>query len=119
MDKNVIVEMTPFIFEDGNTYYFQILKRSTSFHDLFVYKKEKRRNFWLKSYDEMVCLNEDDPKLVNIPVSTINVKSLIFDVLKSIEEAKLVGWDGFVGNISDEVKKSLIRESKLDNILDK
>lgn len=26
----VIIEMTPFIFEDGNTYYFQIIKRESS-----------------------------------------------------------------------------------------
>ena len=41
MEKNdIIVEMTPFIFEDGETYYFDIRKRYTNvYHDLFVYKK--------------------------------------------------------------------------------
>ena len=41
MGAEVIIEMTPFIFEDGNTYYFQIVKRGSSndWHNLFVYEK--------------------------------------------------------------------------------
>lgn len=46
--------MTPFIFEDGNTYYFKIVKRehSNDFHDLYVYEKvtKKHKSFWGKDY---------------------------------------------------------------------
>jgi hypothetical protein len=36
-----IVKMTPFVYEDGNIYYFNILdtEYSNDFHNLFVYKK--------------------------------------------------------------------------------
>ena len=38
--SKIIIEMTPFLFEDGNTYYFQVTSRdSNSFHRLDVYEK--------------------------------------------------------------------------------
>lgn len=40
-DRDIIIEMTSFIYEDGNIYYFNILKRSINFHDLHVYEKVK------------------------------------------------------------------------------
>lgn len=47
-EGDVVIEMTPFIFEDGNTYYFQILKRSHSndYHDIMYMRRlEKKKAF--------------------------------------------------------------------------
>ena len=72
MEKNeIIVEMTPFIFEDGETYYFDIRKRhSNAYHDLFVYKKIDKvleRRTWFgfgatekETTTEIKCLNPDN-----------------------------------------------------------
>lgn len=69
----IIVEMTPFVFEDGKIYYFQIMKRRSSndYHDLYVYEKEDvdKSSFLEKVFNkpnivsEFRCLNEN-PELV-------------------------------------------------------
>lgn len=43
MSKNIITDLTSFVFEDGNIYYFQILEREyiNFYHELFVYEKKK------------------------------------------------------------------------------
>ena len=67
-ENTLIVEMTPFLFEDGNTYYFEIRKRhSNSYHNLFVYKNVEKiieRKTWFglgptekKVTSELVCIN--------------------------------------------------------------
>ena len=48
MSRNKITDLTPFVFEDGNVYYFQIFTFSTgNYHDLFVYEKKK---FFVKKW---------------------------------------------------------------------
>jgi hypothetical protein len=62
--EKVIVEMTPFIFEDGNTYYFQIFNRPSTndYQNLYVYEKKVtiKRSFWGKetTKEDFVQLNE-------------------------------------------------------------
>ena len=129
MEKNeIIVEMTPFIFEDGETYYFDIRKRSTnSYHNLFVYKRidkvtERRTWFGFGSTEketktEIKCLNPDNPALVNIDLNSKEVKSEIKNLIISNRAVtKIKDWDGFVGDIPENVKKSLSRDSKLKDL---
>jgi hypothetical protein len=43
MENKIIIEMTPFIFEDGKIYYFEIRSRLTNkYHNLFCFKKVKK-----------------------------------------------------------------------------
>jgi hypothetical protein len=60
----IIIEMTPFIFEDGKTYYFNITKREytkllpNDFHDLWVYEKvEKETKRWFRTKKKTVLLH--------------------------------------------------------------
>jgi len=119
--SDVIIEMTPFIFEDGQTYYFEIHKRSSDFHNLYVYKKliTKKRFLWRKwEIVEYKCFNEGNEELVRTSLNSENIKLKIEKILmvnSGIHQIK--NWDGFVGNIPDDVKKALLRNSKLDDLL--
>lgn len=129
MEKDeIIVEMTPFIFEDGETYYFDIRKRYTNvYHNLFVYKKIDKvieRKTWFgfgttetQTKTEVKCLNPNNPALVNIELRAKEIKSEIKNVIVSNQAVtKIKDWDGFVGDIPDNVKKSLSRENKLKDL---
>ena len=113
-----IVEMTPFVYEDGNIYYFEIVTRSTFvYHGLYVYKKVEKKNYITKKIkSKYVCINEDNQRLVDTKLAVKDIKSKITDIL-SIHTKKSVsniaGWDGFVGDVPDEIKKAFIRDSKL------
>lgn len=123
MMEDIIIEMTPFIYEDGKTYYFQITRRSSTndYHDLYVYEKiiEEKKNFWgkLKVKEYYKQINKS-PELINTNLDTREIKSDIKKILIA-KKAKhqLSGWDGFVGDIPEDVKKSLRRDSKLKDIL--
>ena len=134
MDEiELIIEMTPFIFEDGNTYYFQIVKRGSSndYHNLFVYEKvkNKSKNFWGKvTESEKFVKVSERPELISVILNTVEIKREIKKILianKDIHQLKY--WDGFVGDIPDDVKDiidnltirlvALKREISLKNIL--
>jgi hypothetical protein len=129
MEKNtIIVEMTPFLFEDGKTYYFDIRKRYTnSWHDLFVYKKVDKvteRTTWFglgptekKVTTEYKCLNPDNGALVNINLKVDEIKREIKNVIVVNQAVtKIKDWDGFVGDIPADARKSLAREAKLNDL---
>jgi len=128
MDEiELIIEMTPFIFEDGNTYYFQIVKRGSSndYHNLFVYEKIKLTNkiksFWGKitstEFDKFQKVS-DRPELISVNLDTNEIKKEIKKILIATKaKHQLKNWDGFVGNIPDDVKLALKRENSLKNIL--
>lgn len=102
MSKN-ITDLTSFVFEDGNIYYFQIFTFSTStgnYHDLFVYEKKK---FFVK-------------KLIKIDIGFDDLKSEICTIIRSTKPKVIDGWDGFVGEIPDDLKKAFIRSSKIDDL---
>jgi hypothetical protein len=122
-EGDVIIEMTPFLFEDGNTYYFQILKRgySNDYHDIFVYEKirEEERNFWgrvkVKEYFKQI---NKSPELVSVKLDTSEIKRDIKKILISTKAThQLKNWDGFVGEIPEDAKIALKREASLKNIL--
>ena len=71
----VIIEMTPFLFEDGNTYYFQVLKRESSndYHDLYAYKKESYKNWLGKVKHKMVQINQR-PELIDVKLNAAEIK---------------------------------------------
>lgn len=124
-DGAEIIEMTPLIFEDGNTYYFKVVKRGSSndWHNLFVYRKviidEKYGFFKLstRKVDFMQVINEN-PELIDTKMDVEEVKRSIKKIILSNKaNAMIKGWDGFVGNVSDESKKALLRDSKLKDIL--
>ena len=120
--EKVIIEMTPFIFEDGNTYYFQIFYRPSSldYQDLYVYEKKVTtiKSFWGKetTKEDFIQLNER-PELVGVRLDTRDVKSTIKKVLIAKKAVhKIKDWDGFVGDIPDNIKKSLSRDIKLKDL---
>lgn len=115
--------MTPFIFEDGNTYYFKIVKRehSNDYHNLYVYEKvtTKIKSFFGK-VTENVTYNRlnDSPGLVETKLNTSDVKNKIYQIVVATRATnQLKDWDGFVGNVPDDVKKAILRDGKLKNIL--
>jgi hypothetical protein len=112
-----IIEKTPFIFEDGESYYFDVHTReySTMYHDLYVYKKHVKTILWFtKEYFTQV----GEPCLIETDIVKANIKKRIRETILSTKAYSTIpNWDGFVGNIPDDVKKSLIRDNKLKNIL--
>ena len=123
MDVDVIIKMTPFIFEDGNTYYFQILKRdhSNDYHDVFVYEKiiTEEKSFWgkVKIKEEFIPVSKK-PELVSVKLNTSEIKNEIKKILIANKaDYQLKDWDGFVGDIPNDIKTALKRESSLKNIL--
>ena len=131
-ENTLIVEMTPFLFEDGNTYYFEIRKRHGNiyhniYHNLFVYKNVEKiteRKTWFglgptekKVTSELVCINKDSAALVNISLDSKEVKKEIKDVIIANQAVtKIKDWDGFVGDMPEDVKKSLSRDNKLKEL---
>lgn len=123
MEEEIIIEMTPFIFEDGKKYYFQILKRehSNDYHDIYVYEKVKKetRNFFgrVKVSEEFVRINKK-PELVSIELRTDEIKKDIKKILVANKaDYRLKNWDGFVGDVPNDVKTALKRDNSLKDIL--
>ena len=128
----ILVEKTPFIFEDGETYYFEIRRRShgmgtysESYNDLFLFRKVTKKtvtkNWWFSkevtTYEEVFNQIHKEPVLVQIPHDTKNIKDKIKDKLLATSAShNLKDWDGFVGNIPEDAKKMLSRESKLNDL---
>ena len=116
--EKVIVEMTPFIFEDGNTYYFQIFNRPSTndYQDLYVYEKVTYKTWYGTTKDRFNQLNES-PELVDYRLRSSEIKQSIQKILAGTKATYLIkDWDGFVGNIPDDIKKSLRRDNKLKNL---
>lgn len=119
--SDIVIKMTPFIFEDGNTYYFQIEDRDSSndYHDLYVYKKVviKRKFLWWKWESTRYDLINESPELVD---TTLNINEIKSDIKKIIiaksANHQIKGWDGFVGNVPEDLKKSMLRDSKLNDL---
>ncbi len=111
--------MTPFVFEDGNTYYFKIYERDSSndYHDLYVFEKVVRKRFLIGDKVTYVQLN-DSAELVSSNLSTYEIKRDIRKILIAKKAThQLKDWDGFVGEVPDDVKVALKRDGKLKDIL--
>lgn len=133
-DKDIIIKKTSFIYEDGNVYYFDIRKRTygSDYHDLFVYElKEKEeeeittKETWYglgkplvtvkkTTIEEYVPLNTGD--LISNKLDVKDIKRLIKNIIRHNKTSEIEGWDGFVGDIPDNVKKALSRDNKLNNL---
>ena len=117
--SEVVIEMTPFIFEDGQTYYFKIYRRPSSneYHDIYVYRKvvNKRKFLWWK-WENVIYDQINKEKLVFADLETDDIKRTIKQIMPSTITV-LKDWDGFVGNVPDDIKKALQRDSKLDDLL--
>jgi hypothetical protein len=87
------------------------------FHELFVYEKVRKKYFFgLIKYDIYNLLSESI--LINTVLDTKEIKKCITEVLIGKNAFyKMKEWDGFVGNIPEDFKKSFIRDSKIKNIL--
>ena len=114
--------MTPFIFEDGKTYYFQIKSRySNIYHNLFCYKRiktEKYKFLFFGKYDHYKYEQIGNSNLVSTSLNKSEIKDELTHIIRSNVDLSIPDWDGFVGNIPEDVKKSLLRNSKLNNLLD-
>ena len=125
--SQVIIEMTPFVFEDGKIYHFQVLKRESSndYHDLFVYEKVDvdKSSFFDKILKRVNIISEfkqinDRPKLISLDLNIIEIKSNIKKIIISTKANKQIeGWDGFVGDVPEDLKQAIKRDAKLNNIL--
>ena len=112
--------MTPFLFEDGNTYYFQVLKRESSndWHNLYAYRKESYKNWLGKVKHKMVQINQS-PELIDVKLNAIDVKASLKKIIYANNaNVQINGWDGVVGDVPDDVKKALLRNSKLNDLLE-
>ena len=100
----VIIDYEPFIYEDGEQYYFRITSRGETqpYHYIRAYKLVK--------------------SIVNSSRGFLFWKKT---VTKEVDEYKLLGelnynlegWDGFVGDVTDEEKKKILRNTKIKNIV--
>lgn len=123
-DSRRIVDMTPFVYENGKCYYFNITDRgSDSYYALYVYEKSKKKNFWGREKEVFIPINSDSA-MVGVELNTSGIKDRIYEVLSihlrglDAKKCGLKDWDGFVGNIPEDVKKSLRRDDRIKNILE-
>lgn len=119
---NTIIEMTPFVYEDGQVYYFNITKRAygNDYHDLWVYKKveiDESNWFRSKTRTEYRKLNGSS-ELVSV---RMNVDEIKRDIKKIIQSQKahiqIKGWDSFVGDVPKDLQTQLTRDAKLNQII--
>ena len=116
--------MTPFIFEDGDTYYFEIRDReSKNYHNLYLYKDiEIEKKTWLgfgkpRIIKEKIRLYEE-PVLVDFDLNINNIKREIkTELLRRNAKFAIKGWDGVVGDINPSVIKALKRDDTLNKLL--
>ncbi len=120
MSKNIITDLTSFVFEDGNIYYFQILEREyiNFYHELFVYEKKKfvQKKWFFKNKVVEKFVQVGSSQLIDIDINVNDLKSEICSVIRSTKPKVIDGWDGFVGEIPDDLKKAFIRSSKIDDL---
>ena len=117
MDKKVVIEMTSFLFEDGKTYYFQIIEFSNSFHSLLVYEKKIKTVGWIFKDQVEEYIQIGDHELVDTKLNTSEIKRDITKILTAKKaHHRLLNWDGVVGEITEDVKVALKREAKLNNL---
>lgn len=137
-DTNVVIKKTSFIYEDGNVYYFDIKKRTygNDYHDLFVYELKEfteevvtKRDTWYGlgkplitttkiAKEKYVQLNKDGD-LISSKLEVDDVKRVIKRIITHNKTVEIKGWDGFVGNIPEDMKKALSRDNKLNNLFKK
>ena len=124
-----IVGLTPFIYEDGNTYYFNIVKRDNRYHGLFAYEKiiRKRKKYKWKfipdgeeEYYDYMRIN-NTWSLVGLSLNADEIKGELNDILRVYAKVKanitdIKGWDGFVGKISESQKKEFLRSNRINEI---
>lgn len=55
-------------------------------------------------------------QLIDIDINVNDLKSEICSVIRSTKPKVIDGWDGFVGEIPDDLKKAFIRSSKIDDL---
>jgi hypothetical protein len=115
--------MTTFIFEDGNTYYFKVEKReySNDYHNIYVFEKIRTETKgWfgkVNVYEQYVRLN-DTPELISVNLNTDEIKRDIKKILISTKASyQLKDWDGFVGDIPNDVKVAMKRDESLKELL--
>jgi len=128
---DTVVDKTSFIYEDGNTYYFDIISRgSASYHDLFVYTKkvvEKKvqtgtKFLFIPIYEKKLIskyktMNSNDGALVSTELELSNIKTKIKEIIRAHTKSKIEGWDGIVGDVPDHLRDKLTRDNKLSDIL--
>lgn len=116
--SKIIIGMTPFIFEDGNTYYFQIYKRpsSNNYHDLYIFEKEIYKTWYGSTKERYIQLNENS-ELISVKLEAYEIKNEIKKILTGTKASYMIkDWDGFVGDIPEDAKKSLSRDNKLKDL---
>lgn len=119
--EKTIIELTPFLFEDGQNYYFKVMKKeySNHYHTIYLYRKEitEKKDFWGRK-TKTKKLEQMSEDMVSVEMNTNDVKSTLRRmILATKAHSVLKNWDGLVGNIPDGVKTSLKRDGTLKTIL--
>lgn len=121
-EGDIIIEMTPFTYEDGQIYYFNITKRgySNDYHDLWVYKKvEVDDSNWFRSKTriEYQKLNTSS-EIVSVKLDVNEIKRDIKKIIQSQKaHIQIKGWDGFVGDVPKDLQTQMDRDAKLNQII--
>lgn len=121
-EGDIIIEMTPFTYEDGQIYYFNITKRgySNDYHDLWVYKKvEVDDSNWFRSKTriEYQKLNTSS-EIVSVKLDVDEIKRDIKKIIQSQKaHIQIKGWDGFVGDVPKDLQTQMTRDAKLNQII--
>lgn len=121
-EGDIIIEMTPFTYEDGQIYYFNITKRgySNDYHDLWVYQKvEIDDSNWFRSKTciEYQKLNTSS-EIVSVKLDVNEIKRDIKKIIQSQKaHIQIKGWDGFVGDVPKDLQTQITRDAKLNQII--
>lgn len=85
--------------------------------------RNKKRSFFglgkeiITEEEKFIKINKS-PELVDTILNTSDVKTNIRKIIVANRAShQLKDWDGFVGNIPDDIKKALKRDSSIKDIL--
>lgn len=121
-EGDIVIEMTPFTYEDGQIYYFNITKRvySNDYHDIWVYKKVSidESNWFRKKFREEYRKLNTSAELISVKMDVNDLKRNLKKIIESQKaHIHIKGWDGFVGDVPKDVQTQLNRDAKLNQIL--
>jgi len=104
-----VVDYTKIIYEDGNEYYFRIIKRDSIDYPFKIKVYTKKSMFHI--IDDYGILNKINNRNV-----TNKLNCILQKYVSNKKETNIEDFDMFIGNVTEDVKMKYKRNEKLDKL---
>jgi hypothetical protein len=139
-EPKILIDMTPFVYEDLVTYHFRAVSRDSgdfvsNFCDLEIFENKITEKIetvttttgwwlWKTEIKKVTTYNTEEKILIATETlmrtsenDVAQIKNVLRNGLKKHLGFSLDGWDGFVGNIPEDIKTRMSRNSKIKDLL--